>query len=67
VKSKDLVKLKHSFTYEKPEFKEIDLLNEEDVVKGFGSEPAPPGEQGMVPGGMAPGDLPDGGAGIPAG
>ncbi len=60
--------MKNIYTYEKPELKEIDLLNEEDIAKGFDSEPAPPGEQGMAPGGMAPGDQGmSGDAGIPAG
>lgn len=30
------------FLYEEPELIEIDLLNEENVVKGLGSEPPPP-------------------------
>ncbi len=59
---------KDMFPYEKPELREINLLSEVDVAKGFGSEPAPPGEQGMAPGGMAPGDQGmSGDAGIPAG
>jgi hypothetical protein len=34
-------KKQDKLVYEKPELTEIDLLNEEDVAKGFNSEPPP--------------------------
>ncbi len=36
--------MKDIFKYEKPELIEIDLLHEEDIVKGQGSEPQLPNE-----------------------
>ncbi len=52
--------MKDIFPYEKPELKEIDLLIEEDVAKGVGSEFAPEPQPGEGPGqgGYLP---PDGG------
>jgi len=42
MKDKKLDKKKDRFIYVKPELKEINLLSEEDVAKGFGSEPIAP-------------------------